>query len=215
MFGHEEEPPFGAQAQTDLGVPGMSQQPAAAEAGAPQKQGPPKSVLKASLGRAMGFARQASNRLTQMLPVGVAEGKLKALLNSYATIQENAGVLMKRLGQPDHGLVADIREFERQVQAFVEASELLLRENLSTRQLQGLGQTTDVADGKKSWLLWGAVAVGVAVVAIGIWYAAKDDKSHKALPARGSYSHGSTYGSMRARGPVHPKKRYRGRPATA
>lgn len=185
MFGQsDDDPPFGAQAQVDLGVPGVSQQPSAPEAGASPRQLPPKSVLKGSLERAMGAARTASGRLTQWLPVGVAEGKLKALLESYATIQENAGVLAGRLAQPDLDLVKDIRDFEKQVQAFVEAAELVLRDHVSTRQLQGLGQAT--TDEKKPWLLWGAAVVGVGVIALGIWYlATRKPKRHAPLPSRG------------------------------
>jgi hypothetical protein len=201
MFGYEEDPPFGVQAQTDLGVPGISQQPAAPEAGAQPRQGPPKSVLKASLERGMAYARQATARLTQLLPAGVAEAKLKALLDSYATIQENAGILAKRLAAPDIDLVKDIREFEKQVQAYVEASELLLREHVSGRQLQGLGQTTTAANGaaSKTWLLWTAAVVGVGVVALGVWYLSKNTggKRRSPLPARGPRDFGGAHARTR------------------
>ncbi len=173
MFGDEQDDfPFGAQAQTDLGVPGVGQQVPAPEAGAAARPAPPKSVLRAELDRSMGFAREATRRLTEYLPAGVAQDQLQMLLESYAVIQENAGILSNRLSQPDLDLVKDMREFNEQVQSFVESSELLLREHVPANALQGLGQnavaTTPTNGNGAPWLLWGAFAVGLGVIAYGV-----------------------------------------------
>lgn len=175
MFGGEDDSPFGVQ---EIGVPGVREQAPAPEAGAPAKHGPPRSVLKAQLERADHYARQAAARLTQLLPPDADPEGLRSLLDAYATIQENAALLRRRIAEPDVDVVKDLREFEQQVQAYVEAAELQLRQHVPTHVLQGLGQ----ANGQSTtpWALWGAAAVGVGVLVVGFW----PRKRRRALPAR-------------------------------
>lgn len=165
------------------------QQPAAA--GAAQPALPPPEALDARMGEALGHARHATTRLTQMVPPGAAnEERLQGLYNTYVTIQDNIGDLGQRLGRatqsgPDLAegeyiaIAQDTTEVEQQVQTYVEAVESLIGEQAQQpSQVPVAPQQETTASMLRSRKLWlvGLLVLGTSAVGFALWYSRKKKK---------------------------------------